>query len=313
MEVQFKGNPSAAEVAPGILLRLEHRADVPNLPFALPLEFACSGNRTGHLTFEKGSAAVLSPRLCPSPGYPTVRRVVSSLNKMSHHSVTSSEPSTISRVSAGPHATAVVRRGAEDVGTSEPEAMFRHMGNTVHVRLSQAGLHFSPAATNCIPLRPLPELIPFEEILGVREGSNRLCCCSMMFHLEVTTFWRKPRRRCEWRLQRYKLHIADLQLVEEWVSVIRGALKELRNRPRTLLVIINPYGGARKAGQVWDRIAQPVLHLTGACCDVRETIHEKHATKMVTDLTLADLERYDGIIAVGGDGLFQEILNGSLQ
>lgn len=153
--------------------------------------------------------------------------------------------------------------------------------------------------------------------------------------------------------------------MEEWVSLTRAALKGLRHRPRTLLVIINPYGGARKAHRVWTRIAQPVLHLTGlphlagsgyqcrfalrwrrhrlgmcrtvppgetvvpevsrmfvharmrrdtqtcargaalcpvscagAYCHVRDTLHEKHAVKMVTDLTLADLERYDGIVAV---------------
>lgn len=59
--------------------------------------------------------------------------------------------------------------------------------------------------------------------------------------------------------------LQDLQLVEEWVSLTRTALKGLRHRPRKLLVIINPYGGARKARRVWTRIAQPVLHLTGGC------------------------------------------------
>jgi hypothetical protein len=51
--------------------------------------------------------------------------------------------------------------GAEDVGTSEPEAMFRHVGNTVHVRLSHTGLHFSPAATNCFPIQRLPDTSRF--------------------------------------------------------------------------------------------------------------------------------------------------------
>lgn len=41
-----------------------------------------------------------------------------------------------------------------------------------------------------------------------------------------------------------------------------------------------------------------VVSHAGASCVVKETLHEKHAVKIVTDLTLADLERYDGIIAV---------------
>ncbi len=61
-------------------------------------------------------------------------------------------------------------------------------------------------------------------MVAVFNGVIKICrndlCCKLttsgsllqMFQLEVTTFWRKPRRRCEWRLQRYKLHIAVTSL-----------------------------------------------------------------------------------------------------
>ncbi len=52
--------------------------------------------------------------------------------------------------------------------------------------------------------------------------------------------------------------------MEEWVANIRTALKEVRDRPRNMLVLINPFGGARKALQVWQNVAEPVFQLTGA-------------------------------------------------
>lgn len=56
-----------------------------------PLDFASYNPRSSQLHSQQGSVAILSPRLCPSPGYPAVRRVAATLNRMSHQSVTSSE------------------------------------------------------------------------------------------------------------------------------------------------------------------------------------------------------------------------------
>ena len=53
------------------------------------------------------------------------------------------------------------------------------------------------------------------------------------------------------------------------------------------------------------------LH-TGIRCDVVETQRLNHAREEVAGLSLAALQGIDGIVAVGGDGLFQEVLNGVL-
>lgn len=47
-------------------------------------------------------------------------------------------------------------------------------------------------------------------------------------------------------------------------------------------------------------------------CDVVETQRYNHAREEVARLPLATLQGLDGIVAVGGDGLFQEVLNGAL-
>ena len=43
-----------------------------------------------------------------------------------------------------------------------------------------------------------------------------------------------------------------------------------------------------------------------------ETQRYNHAREEVARLPLATLQSLDGIVAVGGDGLFQEVLNGAL-
>jgi hypothetical protein len=43
------------------------------------------------------------------------------------------------------------------------------------------------------------------------------------------------------------------------------------NRPKRLLVFVNPFGGRRQAPKVWQQVAAPVLAAVGAECEVVET------------------------------------------
>ncbi|GAB4813614.1 hypothetical protein N2152v2_000660 [Parachlorella kessleri] len=46
---------------------------------------------------------------------------------------------------------------------------------------------------------------------------------------------------------------------------------------------------------------------------VMETQRQGHARVIITDLPLSQLEGLDGVVAIGGDGLFHEIINGMLE
>ena len=56
----------------------------------------------------------------------------------------------------------------------------------------------------------------------------------------------------------------------------------------------------------------PYILRSGVRCDVVETQRYNHAREEVARLSMATLQSLDGIVAVGGDGLFQEVLNGAL-
>lgn len=50
----------------------------------------------------------------------------------------------------------------------------------------------------------------------------------------------------------------------------------------------------------------------GIECDVRQTTHQRHAEEIVCGLNETQTAELDGIVAVGGDGLFHEVVNGLL-
>ena len=52
--------------------------------------------------------------------------------------------------------------------------------------------------------------------------------------------------------------------MKAWSSDIREAVEDCAQRPRTLLALLNPYGGSGRARGVWEREAFPLLAQAGA-------------------------------------------------
>ena len=56
----------------------------------------------------------------------------------------------------------------------------------------------------------------------------------------------------------------NADLVQEWAMRINMIIRTESQRPTNLLVILNPFGGARRARKIWRKKAQPVFSLAGA-------------------------------------------------
>lgn len=54
-------------------------------------------------------------------------------------------------------------------------------------------------------------------------------------------------------------------------SAIQRNIRADPDRPRNLLVIVNPYGGAREAMQLWTKKVEPVFSLAGVKAVVQVT------------------------------------------
>ena len=55
------------------------------------------------------------------------------------------------------------------------------------------------------------------------------------------------------------------ETVRDWTAALNTAIRQGSYRPRKLLVFLNPYGGAKRARQVWQTVVAPIFDLAGKC------------------------------------------------
>eukprot|EP00877_Chromochloris_zofingiensis_P010465 jgi/Chrzof1/5672/Cz16g11060.t1 len=168
----------------------------------------------------------------------------------------------------------------------------------------------------CRPRGPKDLLLPLEEVLCARYQPIKRHCCMLparqrqQHHFIIHALKRHKHKPWLWSIQKVKLSGPDIDKVKSWVNYINDSIRALTDRPRQLLVFVNPYGGARKAGKIWRKVAAPIMEMGHVKCTVVTTQGPAHAQNTITSLTLSRLQQLDGIIAVGGDGLFQELMMG---
>lgn len=78
-------------------------------------------------------------------------------------------------------------------------------------------------------------------------------------------------------------------------------------------MLLNPNSGHRKAGSLYRRVVAPALSGAGIRVVVRETQHVRHAQDIAAQLSAEQVAAIDGIVCVGGDGVFHEAMNGLLE
>ncbi|KAG7173369.1 Ceramide kinase-like, partial [Homarus americanus] len=81
-------------------------------------------------------------------------------------------------------------------------------------------------------------------------------------------------------------------------------------RPRKVLVVINPVGGKRQAHQIYKQKVAPLFSRAALHTTVVQTEYRGHGRQLVEDGV--GMEEMDGVVAVGGDGLVNELVMGLL-
>ncbi|KAG7380148.1 Sphingosine kinase 2 [Phytophthora pseudosyringae] len=80
--------------------------------------------------------------------------------------------------------------------------------------------------------------------------------------------------------------------------------------PRKFMVVINPAGGTGNAQQTFEKQVAPMLEQANVEVETVLTRQAAHATEILADLPL---NKYDCVVAVGGDGLLSEMLQGLMK
>ncbi|XP_072097414.1 ceramide kinase [Mobula birostris] len=161
--------------------------------------------------------------------------------------------------------------------------------------------------------------VPVPEIIAVRETEvdviNKECrrwqkmpsiSNEKMFHA-FTVYHVKRSKEHHWLCSEVTFSSSDRQLCSQWIQAVEEQLDLQAMRPKNLIVFINPFGGKQLGKQIYDEKVSPLFQLASITADVIVTEYANHARNYLLE---ADLEKYDGIVSVGGDGMFSEVMHG---
>lgn len=129
----------------------------------------------------------------------------------------------------------------------------------------------------------------------------------MLSHAFTVSYVQRTNKH-QWRCNDAVFLCPDQTSCEQWIRAIGDQLTKLTNRPKSLLVYINPFGGKKQGKWIYDQKVAPLFHKACIVTDVIVTERANHARNHLE--TEANLEKYDGVVCVGGDGMFSEIVHG---
>ncbi|KAG0144957.1 hypothetical protein CROQUDRAFT_707389 [Cronartium quercuum f. sp. fusiforme G11] len=109
------------------------------------------------------------------------------------------------------------------------------------------------------------------------------------------------------RVSKLKGRVTDLDFARRWREEVLSKAYDGVDRTRRMLVIVNPFGGSGKGHSVWTNTVLPILQAADASFEVIFTTHRGHGMEIGEQV---DLEKFDVLVCVSGDGIVHEIING---
>lgn len=100
--------------------------------------------------------------------------------------------------------------------------------------------------------------------------------------------------------------------VEGWYKLLLGHVHTLSGDPaarKPVLAIVNPYAGIKRAEAVWENDCAPMLQAAGLKYQTLVTNAPGDAYEAAKSV---DVKMYSAIVTVGGDGIFNEVINGMM-
>ncbi|CAK9311160.1 unnamed protein product [Citrullus colocynthis] len=182
--------------------------------------------------------------------------------------------------------------------------------------------------SDCLGIKLVPEApaeVKFSDVYAVEfdnfgvirksklavASSCILCDEFEMYRFTVHSFQRSKSQPTQWVLTTFTFGHEDQQTCQMWVNQIDASLLLQVGRPKNLLVFVNPRSGKGIGSRTWEAVA-PIFLRAKINTKMIVTERANHAFDVMASTADKDLKMYDGIVAVGGDGFFNEILNGFL-
>lgn len=128
-------------------------------------------------------------------------------------------------------------------------------------------------------------------------------------HFTVHAYQKSSNQKGTWIPKTFVFQHTDQGVCERWANQIQSLIDKDMKRPKNLLVIINPHSGKKTALKTWEEVSS-LFKRAKINTKVLKTERIRHAFEVMNNSSDEELERLDGVVVVGGDGLFNEVLNG---
>ncbi|XP_010172134.1 ceramide kinase-like, partial [Antrostomus carolinensis] len=154
---------------------------------------------------------------------------------------------------------------------------------------------------------PTSEIIAVEETDFNKKQRNTGKWQKMTMPHAFTVYYVKKARNHRWRCSDVTFWCVDQHLCNQWIQALKELLEMQKSRPKQLLVYINPCGGKRQGKRIYEQKVAPLFSLASISTDVVVTEHANHAKDNLFEV---NINKYDGVVCVGGDGMFSEVMHG---
>ncbi|XP_035187377.1 ceramide kinase-like protein isoform X2 [Oxyura jamaicensis] len=168
----------------------------------------------------------------------------------------------------------------------------------------------SPAGDSSTVLQDEEEIIEMKDVFSVKLKRRRFVGQKKGGTLLGITIF-KCLRKEENKLTDCAVHLNNLSEdhCNSWFRHLKEILNGFQNRPKSLKVFVNPSSHKREATHVYYEKVAPLFKLADIKTDVTVTEYEGHALSVLKE---CELQAFDGVVCVGGDGSVSEVAHGLL-
>ncbi|KAG9289871.1 hypothetical protein G9A89_015451 [Geosiphon pyriformis] len=118
-----------------------------------------------------------------------------------------------------------------------------------------------------------------------------------------------PRNSRNLRLRSFYFEPVKQDDAQIWIELINPVIYKDIKRGKKFKVIANPFGGTGKARKIFVDQVKPIFDAAGCTYDVIYTERRYHAQEIAQK---SDLNGYDALVMISGDGIIHEVINGLL-
>ncbi|XP_075368265.1 ceramide kinase-like protein isoform X2 [Mycteria americana] len=168
----------------------------------------------------------------------------------------------------------------------------------------------SPTGDSRMVLQAQEEIIEMKDVFSVKLKRRRFVGQKKGGTLLGITIF-KCLNREENKLTDCAIHLNNLSEdhCHSWFRHLKEILNGFQNRPKSLKVFVNPSSHKREATHVYYEQVAPLFKLADIKTDVTVTEYEGHALSVLKE---CELQAFDGVVCVGGDGSVSEVAHGLL-